>query len=199
MEGQAQLALRRASQRAIDGFGQRALRLLWLAPLSARQGLRLDSASVPSAWHMERLGEAAHAAAETLRTAKQLGTVVLLTNAERGWIELSCQKFAPALLPIIENVKIVSARTRGPARASASRLRKCLGRPCHPSPMFVHSGAGAIALPPRRRNREIYLVRPAWKPHLGRMLWFSWEIVVPHLQLTIAHVRKARSVVPRQL
>lgn len=37
--------------------------------------------------------------------AKQLGTVVLITNAERGWIELSCQKFLPTLFPALESVK----------------------------------------------------------------------------------------------
>jgi hypothetical protein len=31
--------------------------------------------------------------------------VVLVTNAERGWIELSCQKFMPTLFPSLENVK----------------------------------------------------------------------------------------------
>jgi len=37
--------------------------------------------------------------------------VVLVTNAERGWIELSCQKFLPTLCPMLENLKLVSART----------------------------------------------------------------------------------------
>merc|ERR1719331_1923557 len=37
--------------------------------------------------------------------------VVLVTNAERGWIELSCQKFMPTLYPHIESVKILSARS----------------------------------------------------------------------------------------
>lgn len=75
-----------------------------------REGLRLDGASTVSEWQREQLSEVAAAAAETLRLAKLHGTVVLLTNAERGWIELSCQKFVPELLPIIENIKIVSAR-----------------------------------------------------------------------------------------
>lgn len=53
----------------------------------------------------------AAAAARTLRVARQHGTVVFVTNAERGWIELSCQKFLPMLYPMLENVKLVSART----------------------------------------------------------------------------------------
>jgi hypothetical protein len=36
---------------------------------------------------------------------------VLVTNAERGWIELSCAKFVPTLAPLLEDVKLISART----------------------------------------------------------------------------------------
>merc|ERR1719395_499267 len=50
-------------------------------------------------------------AMNTLKTAQRHGKVVLVTNAERGWIELSCQKFLPALYPALESVKILSART----------------------------------------------------------------------------------------
>lgn len=74
-------------------------------------GLRLDDGSRVEAWQREHLGQVARAAAQTLRAAKQLGTVVLITNAERGWIELSCNKFLPTLLPILEDIKLVSART----------------------------------------------------------------------------------------
>jgi hypothetical protein len=76
-----------------------------------QQGLRLDSSSQLSQWQREQLAEVAHTAAETLRIAKQHGTVVLVTNAERGWIELSCSKFMPTLCPLLENVKALSART----------------------------------------------------------------------------------------
>lgn len=75
------------------------------------QGLRLDDSSEVQAWQREQLNEVAKAAAETLRIAKQLGTVVLITNAERGWIELSCQKFMPTLYPLLESIKVLSART----------------------------------------------------------------------------------------
>jgi len=75
------------------------------------QGLRLDGESQLAEWQREELGELAHLASQTLGLAKQLGTVVLVTNAERGWIELSCQKFMPALYPSLENVKLLSART----------------------------------------------------------------------------------------
>merc|ERR1719282_320692 len=75
------------------------------------QGLRLDGCSVLTPQQQEELGELSRLAAETLCLAKQLGTVVLVTNSERGWIELSCQKFMPSLYPMLENVKIFSARS----------------------------------------------------------------------------------------
>jgi len=75
------------------------------------QGLRLDGSSRLTAAQREELAEVARAAAETLAAAKQHGEVVLVTNAQRGWIELSCAKFLPTLLPILENVKLLSART----------------------------------------------------------------------------------------
>jgi len=76
-----------------------------------RQGLRLDNASVVTSEQLAILAEVADAAGKTMRAARQHGTVVLVTNAERGWIELSCRKFLPTLSPMLENVRMVSART----------------------------------------------------------------------------------------
>ena len=64
--------------------------------------------------------------------------MVLVTNAERGWIELSCQKFMPTLFPSLENVKVVSARTSYESaetsspldwklRAFEAEIRRCYG------------------------------------------------------------------------
>lgn len=85
-----------------------------------RQGLRLDSGSQPSAEQRQLLAEVAVTAGKILRAARQHGTVILVTNAERGWIELSSQKFIPTVSPLFENVKMVSARTsyEGPACSS---------------------------------------------------------------------------------
>mmetsp|Transcript_75857 Transcript_75857/g.214490 ORF Transcript_75857/g.214490 Transcript_75857/m.214490 type:complete len:274 (-) Transcript_75857:382-1203(-) len=76
------------------------------------QGLRLDGDYMLTSYQQEELGDLTRLAAETLCLAKQLGTVVLVTNSERGWIELSCQKFMPALNPSLENVKLLSARSQ---------------------------------------------------------------------------------------
>mmetsp|Transcript_11929 Transcript_11929/g.31535 ORF Transcript_11929/g.31535 Transcript_11929/m.31535 type:complete len:292 (-) Transcript_11929:407-1282(-) len=75
-----------------------------------RQGLRLDSASVPTPEQVAELRAMARTAVRTLRVAKRHGHVILITNAERGWIELSCRKFMPWLWPCIEGLKILSAR-----------------------------------------------------------------------------------------
>jgi len=76
-----------------------------------RQGLRLDAGSRVTPEQREQLATVAEAAAKTLRAARQHGTVILVTNAERGWIELSCQKFMPTLAPMLESLRMVSART----------------------------------------------------------------------------------------
>lgn len=75
-----------------------------------KQGLRLDDASTVNSEQREELNSMAQCAIRTLRAAKRYGTVVLVTNAERGWIELSCRKFMPSLCPLLESMKIVSAR-----------------------------------------------------------------------------------------
>jgi hypothetical protein len=76
------------------------------------QGLFPDDSTVTLNAEQETLLNAvAERASETLRVAKAHGTVVLVTNAEHGWVELSCQQFMPSLLPSLEGVKILSARS----------------------------------------------------------------------------------------
>lgn len=79
--------------------------------MGAEPRLRLDEDSKVSDSQRQQLNEVANITMETMRIAKQHGTVVLVTNAERGWIELSCQKFMPSLYPSLESVKVLSART----------------------------------------------------------------------------------------
>jgi hypothetical protein len=77
----------------------------------SEQGLQLDDDSIPSAEQQEKLQKIAERAAQTLSVAKRHGTVTLVTNAEHGWIEMSCRKFMPSLYPVLEGVKIFSARS----------------------------------------------------------------------------------------
>lgn len=74
------------------------------------QGLRIDKGDVSDEQRAE-LGCAAQQAALTLQGAKRLGMVVVVTNAEWGWVELSCKKFMPMLWPVLEGVRIRSARS----------------------------------------------------------------------------------------
>ena len=37
--------------------------------------------------------------------------VIIITNSDEGWVHYSCEKFVPCLLPLIDNYRIVSART----------------------------------------------------------------------------------------
>jgi len=46
-----------------------------------------------------------------LTHALSLGHVHIVTNAETGWVQLSAQKFMPAIVPLLNKVKIISARS----------------------------------------------------------------------------------------
>eukprot|EP00771_Trimastix_marina_P001960 gnl/Trimastix_PCT/307.p1 GENE.gnl/Trimastix_PCT/307~~gnl/Trimastix_PCT/307.p1 ORF type:complete len:275 (+),score=45.10 gnl/Trimastix_PCT/307:36-860(+) len=46
-----------------------------------------------------------------LTAALELGSVFIITNAEHGWVELSCKKFLPGVLSMLDSIPILSART----------------------------------------------------------------------------------------
>lgn len=46
-----------------------------------------------------------------LSTALQFAQVYIITNSKSGWVHSSCKKFIPNLLPLLEKVNIISART----------------------------------------------------------------------------------------
>jgi len=90
------------------------------------QGLSLAVDSLPTAEQREELKCMAERASLTLCAAKSYGSVIIVTNAEHGWIELSCAKFMPSLVPILRDIKILSARSqfecRGVAKPSDWKL-----------------------------------------------------------------------------
>ena len=45
-----------------------------------------------------------------LTETREKGTVYIITNAGKGWVEYSAGRFYPKILPILEKIKIVSAR-----------------------------------------------------------------------------------------
>lgn len=84
-----------------------------------------DDTLFPSSWvqddriplnrppeHMKAsLKEIADIVAFTLDLAQKLGQVLIVTNAEKGWIEHSCKNMLPDLLPTLQKVSQISARS----------------------------------------------------------------------------------------
>jgi hypothetical protein len=40
------------------------------------------------------------------------GKTFIITNAAEGWVEYSAERYMPSLLPVLEKITIISARTR---------------------------------------------------------------------------------------
>jgi len=57
---------------------------------------------------LERLADRARV---TLQMALQVAKVVIVTNAEQGWVQKSCKKFMPSLVSLVKTIEIVSARS----------------------------------------------------------------------------------------
>jgi len=103
-------------------------RLAWLAPCEnliifdwddtlfpttwlREQGL-LENGAVITQQQDEQLQALADVVAVTLEVAKKRGGVAIVTNAEQGWVEMSCEAIMPSLRAHLEGVRIVSARSR---------------------------------------------------------------------------------------
>jgi len=75
------------------------------------QGLRLDTELEPSHDIAKELKDLESSVVSLLRIAKAHGDVHVVTNAETGWVELSAKKFIPGVLPLLDQVSVVSARS----------------------------------------------------------------------------------------
>ena len=47
-----------------------------------------------------------------LEVSVNFGKTYIITNAAEGWVEFSCKKFMPAVLPILSKTRIISARAK---------------------------------------------------------------------------------------
>lgn len=47
-----------------------------------------------------------------LTRAKSYGKVCIVTNAEEGWVQMSCDKFCPKVAPMLADIDVISARSR---------------------------------------------------------------------------------------
>ena len=58
----------------------------------------------------EKLMEIEISVLKLLTESVEKGNVYIITNAGKGWVEYSANKFYPSILPILEKIKIISAR-----------------------------------------------------------------------------------------
>lgn len=61
--------------------------------------------------HWISLDKLSKSVIEVIESSQEYGEVVIVTNAEEGWVQLSAQKFMPELIPILSGIKIYSARS----------------------------------------------------------------------------------------
>lgn len=80
--------------------------LLCTSFLNMQQGTVLPPATE------KRLQEIGRAAVKLVELAINVGQTFIITNAMKGWVEYSCAKWVPELLPMLQKVRIISARTR---------------------------------------------------------------------------------------
>jgi len=75
------------------------------------QGLRLDTEHEPSRDVARELKDLEVSVISLLKLAKNYGDVHVVTNAETGWVQLSAKKFIPGVVPLLEEVSVLSARS----------------------------------------------------------------------------------------
>jgi hypothetical protein len=78
--------------------------------LSSR-GFRLDTDDSLLVDCLEQFKDLENSAKKVLSLAMTYGKVVIVTNAEHGWVQLSAQKFMPGLVPLLNKFPVVSARS----------------------------------------------------------------------------------------
>lgn len=77
----------------------------------AENGLRLDSDYSMLANYRQQLQDLENRVANVLNLAMQMGRVLIVTNAEKGWVQLSSEKFLPGIRHIIDKIDVISARS----------------------------------------------------------------------------------------
>jgi hypothetical protein len=108
----AQVMLPRAA-RALRGV-QTLVLFDWddtLCPSTWAKSVGYGSCEVELPSHRAMLAQVAAAAKAALQAAEGLGKVVIVTNAEDGWVDLSCRRWMPSLHPIVSKMDHVSARS----------------------------------------------------------------------------------------
>jgi len=74
-------------------------------------GYRLDSIMEGTSALDRELKDLESSVISLLRLAMSFGDVHVVTNAETGWVQLSAKKFLPGVVPLLDRVKVLSARS----------------------------------------------------------------------------------------
>jgi hypothetical protein len=85
-----------------------------------REGIHVDGSGFRSQRQKAQFRKVARTASALLAAAKKLGKVIVVTNAEAGWIEQCTTHLLPELAPAIEGVQLVSARSQFIGHAEAA-------------------------------------------------------------------------------
>jgi len=72
--------------------------------------LLCSSAVRKHVWAVEELEELEKTAETILRTAMSLGETMVVTNGNRTWVQDSARRYLPGLLPLLSQLRVVSAR-----------------------------------------------------------------------------------------
>jgi hypothetical protein len=75
------------------------------------QRIKLDSSLEGKTELLQQLDELSTSIISVLNVALTYGEVHIVTNGETGWVELSAQKFVPRVVPYLEKLKVLSARS----------------------------------------------------------------------------------------
>jgi len=75
------------------------------------EGYRLDTEEDKTIEMRKQLKQLEQTVINVLKLSLQYGAVHIITNAETGWVQLSAQKFIPGVVPLLEKVNILSARS----------------------------------------------------------------------------------------
>jgi len=77
----------------------------------SNQGIKLDSDMQSAVDLVQQLEELSDYVISVLNVAMSFGSVYIVTNGETGWVQLSAQKFLPSVVPTLEKLRILSARS----------------------------------------------------------------------------------------
>lgn len=77
----------------------------------SQANIKLDSSLEGEPDLVRQLDELSNYIIDTLTCALSHGDVHIVTNGETGWVQLSAAKFVPRVVPILEKVTILSARS----------------------------------------------------------------------------------------